>query len=76
MAIFAAAWILVLAGAVVIFQFVVPFSYFHSNFENSVAKGGMGTIVALLWLFAMMKMRDYFVARKILKRAVKEDNDH
>ncbi len=72
MAIFTAAWVLVLAGAVVIFEFVVPFSYFH-NYIDSIAKGVLGTIVALLWLYAMVKMRDYFVSRKILKNGGRDE---
>ncbi|MGI0079687.1 MAG: hypothetical protein ACRECH_08685 [Nitrososphaerales archaeon] len=61
-----AAWLLILVGVVVIFNYIVPFSYFHS-YADSVAKGGFGTIVSLLWLFAMVKMRDYFVRTRILR---------
>jgi hypothetical protein len=67
--IFAIAWVLILAGAVVIFEFIVPFSYFH-NYTDNILKGVMGTIVALFWLFAMVKMRDYFVEKRILKTGV------
>ena len=61
-----AAWVLILVGAVIIFNYIVPFSYFHSS-ADSIAKGIFGTIVALVWLLAMVKMRDYFVRRRILK---------
>ena len=65
-AILTAAWLLILLGAVVIFNYIVPFSLFHS-YADSVAKGIFGTVVGLLWLFAMAKMKDYFVRKKIVK---------
>ncbi len=61
-----AAWILILVGAVIIFNYIVPFSYFHT-YADSVAKGVFGTVSALVWLLAMVKMRDYFVRTWILR---------
>lgn len=74
LAILTVAWLLILIGAVIVFNYIVPFSYFHS-FADSVAKGVFGTIAALLWLLAMAKMRDLFVRKEILKSNQTADSD-
>ncbi|GEM_PF-1773922 len=70
-AIFTVAWLLVLAGAVVIFKFIVPFTYCHC-FYDGVAKGAFSTILAVIWLGILVAMRDQFVRKNILSKAQKD----
>lgn len=65
--IFTLAWLLVLVGTVIIFQFIVPFHYWGGIYD-SFAKGIFALILALGWLYAMALLRDVFVRRNILLR--------
>lgn len=67
LATFAIAWLLVLLGTIVIFELIVPFQYFGNIFDG-VLKGVFTLILAVVWLVAMVGMRDYIVRRRILSR--------
>ncbi len=66
-AIFAIAWLLVLLGAIVIFEFIIPFQYCEC-FYDGIIKGIFTTFLAVLWLLAMVTMRNRIVKRRILER--------
>ncbi len=63
--IFFASWILVLVGTIIIFGFIVPFSYCQCFYDN-IIKGVFATILALIWLFLMIVMRNVLVRSRIL----------
>jgi hypothetical protein len=69
-AIFSIAWVLVLVGTIVIFEYIVPFTY-CACFYDSIAKAGLAIVLAVVWLLAMVAMRDVMVRRTILRRRVK-----
>ena len=58
--IFTAAWLLVLFGTVIIFEFIVPLDLFHS-FLDSVVKGVLGLILVAVWLYLFVEMRNHMV---------------
>jgi hypothetical protein len=66
MAILSAIWFLVLFGTILIFQFIVPFAYFHS-FLDSILKGVFTTILVVIWLLVFVGLTNSFVRRFILK---------
>lgn len=68
-AVFAIAWLLVLLGVIVIFEFIVPFQ-FCSCFYDSVAKGVFATVLSVAWLFALVLMRNVLVRRTLLSKRV------
>ncbi|MHB1908922.1 MAG: hypothetical protein ACYCQJ_08630 [Nitrososphaerales archaeon] len=63
--IFTVVWLLVLFGTVLIFKVIVPFTYCSCSYD-SVAKAGFTTILALVWLYIFVILRDVFVRRRIL----------
>jgi hypothetical protein len=65
-------WLLVLFGAVLIFGFIVPFSYFSNIFLNSVLKGIFATVLALVWLYIFVFLTRSFVRRHITGVGVSE----
>ncbi len=65
--IFTIAWLLVLVGTIIIFEFIVPFHYWGGIYD-SVAKGIFTTILGLVWLYALVLLRDVFVKRNILTK--------
>jgi hypothetical protein len=67
LALFTIAWLLVLIGTVLIFDFIVPFHHWGGIYD-SVAKGIFATILGLVWLYALALMRDVFVKRNILAK--------
>jgi hypothetical protein len=66
-AIFTIAWLLVLVGTIVIFKFIVPFHYWGGMYD-SVTKGALTTILALVWLYTFGFLRSVFVKRNILTK--------
>jgi hypothetical protein len=66
-AIFTVAWLLVLIGTIVIFEFIVPFHYWGGIYD-SVAKAVFTTILALVWLYSLAFLRNVFVKRNILTK--------
>ena len=66
--IFTISWSLVLLGVIVIFEFIVPFTY-CSCFYDNVLKGLMGLVLGGVWLAAMIFMRNIYVGRNILRSA-------
>jgi len=65
--IFTISWLLVLGGVIIIFKLIVPLSYCHC-FVDNVLKGVSATILAGLWLGAMLVMRNVMVRRTIFRR--------
>jgi hypothetical protein len=63
-----AIWLLVLAGTVIIFGYIVPFAYFH-NFLDSILKGTFSTILVLVWLGIFIGLTNSFVGRFIIKKS-------
>lgn len=62
--IFTAAWLLVLLGTVLIFEYIVPLNIFHSLLDG-VVKGVLTTILVVVWLFLFVKMRDYMIETQL-----------
>jgi hypothetical protein len=67
--IFTISWLLVLLGAIIIFKYIVPFSYCNCS-NDSILKGVFAVILSGAWLLAMVAMRDVMVRRTILRRKV------
>jgi len=65
--IFTLAWVLVLVGTVIIFEFIIPFS-FASVFYNSIAKAVFATILAVVWLYLLVLLRNLMVKRLLSPR--------
>jgi len=63
-AIFTAAWALVLLGTVIIFEVIVPLNIFHS-FLDSILKGVLGLFLVVAWLFLFVEMRDHMVKTQL-----------
>lgn len=67
LATFAIAWLLVLLGTIVIFEVIIPFQYFRYILDG-ILKGVFTLILAVVWLAAMIGMRNYIVRKRILGR--------
>ena len=65
--IFTLAWVLVFVGTVIIFEFIIPFS-FSSFFYNSIAKAVFTTILAMVWLYLLLLLRNVAVKRLLSPR--------
>jgi hypothetical protein len=66
-AIIVVAWLLVLAGAVIVFALIVPFNYFH-DFLDPIVQGVLATILSLAWIWIMVLIRNSFVRKEILAK--------
>jgi hypothetical protein len=64
-AVFTIAWVLVLIGTIIIFEFIVPFHYWGGIYD-SIAKGTFTTVLALVWLYTLAFLRDIVVKRNVL----------
>ena len=64
LAIFTMVWLLVLAGAIIIFEFIVPLAIFHS-FLDGVTKGILATILVVVWIGLFMLMRNAMETRRL-----------
>jgi hypothetical protein len=62
--IFTIAWLLVLIGSVVIFEFIIPFHYW-GGFTDSIAKGAFATVLGLIWLYALALLRNLLAKKTI-----------
>ena len=62
--IFTLAWLLVLGGTVIIFQFIVHLVIFHS-FMDSVTKGILAVILVAVWLGLFILMRNAMENRQL-----------
>ena len=69
--IFTAVWLLVLLGTILIFDLIVPFHYWGGIYD-SFAKGIFASILALIWLYAFILLRDAFVRRNIPSKESKQ----
>ncbi len=63
--IFAISWLLVLAGAGAIFNFIVPYNFCSCTYNNFY-KAALTTVLCVAWLLAMVIMRNTFVRKNIL----------
>ena len=64
LAIFALVWILVLAGAIIIFEFIVPLNTFHSSLDG-VIKGVLATILVIVWIGLFVVMGNAMEKRQL-----------
>ena len=62
--IFTATWALVLVGTIIIFEFIVPFVFFHSLLDG-VLKAALSTVLVVVWLFLFVAMRNAMVRRQL-----------
>jgi hypothetical protein len=62
--IFTAAWVLVLLGTVLIFEYIVPLAIFHS-FLDSIVKGILATVLVAVWLLLFVGMRNIMVRTQL-----------
>ncbi len=62
--IFTAAWILVLLGAALIFEYIVPLTIFHSLLDG-VVKGILATILVAVWLALFVAMRNLMIRTQL-----------
>ncbi len=62
--IFTAAWLLVLIGTVIIFEYIVPLDIFHS-FLDSIVKGFLTMILVVVWLYLFVRMRNLMVRTQL-----------
>jgi len=62
--IFTAAWVLVLLGTVLIFEYIVPLAIFHS-FLDSIVKGILATILVAVWLLLFVGMRNIMIRTQL-----------
>jgi hypothetical protein len=62
--IFTAAWILVLLGAALIFEYIVPLAIFHS-FLDSIVKGILAIILVAVWLVLFVAMRNLMIRTQL-----------
>lgn len=67
LAIFTLVWILVLAGTIIIFQFIVPIVIFRSMFDG-VLKGVLTTVLVIVWLALFIILRDTMIRRQLSSR--------
>jgi hypothetical protein len=62
--IFTAAWILVLLGTVLIFEYIVPLVIFHSILDG-IVKGILATILVVIWLGLFIGMRNVMIRTQL-----------
>jgi len=62
--IFTAAWVLVLLGTVLIFEYIVPLAIFHS-FLDSIVKGILATVLVAVWLLLFVGMRNIMIRTQL-----------
>ncbi|MGI0092205.1 MAG: hypothetical protein ACREBS_10900 [Nitrososphaerales archaeon] len=63
--IFAAIWLLVLIGTIIVFRYIVPIMIFHS-FLDSILKGVLATMLVVIWLALFVALRNAMVRRQLL----------
>ena len=69
MTIFSIVWILILAGTIIIFEFIVPLKIFQ-GLLNGLVQGGLTLILALVWVGIFLFMRNQMVKRQFSAGAV------
>jgi len=57
-------WVLVLAGTIIIFEFIVPLNIFHSILDG-ITKGVLATILVVVWLGLFAVLRNAMVKRQL-----------
>ena len=66
--IFTLAWVLVLVGSAMIFEVIVPISFWNNFFYDSITKAVLVTILVLVWLYALLLLRDIAVKRSLFPK--------
>lgn len=64
--IFGAAWLLVLLGAIIVFKFIVPFTFCDCIYDG-VVKAALAALLSAAWLLIMVAMRNFLVSRTLAK---------
>jgi hypothetical protein len=67
MVIFAIIWVLVLAGTIIIFKFIVPLVLFHSMLDG-ITKGIFSALLVIVWFGLFVMMRNAMVKRHLAPR--------
>lgn len=62
--IFVIVWLLVLAGTIIIFEFIVPLVLFHS-FLDGVIKGVLAAALVVVWIGLFIVLRNAMVRRQL-----------
>lgn len=75
MVVFAIAWLLVLLGTIIIFKVIVPFRY-CACFSDNILKGVLASIMGVVWLLAMVFMRNVIVRRQIFSGRLQQEPAH
>ncbi|MCP8304098.1 MAG: hypothetical protein H3Z50_01295 [archaeon] len=71
MGIIGVAWLLVFLGSYIIFHLIVPIDLFPGRtdyiftFFNSLLKVTLSTVLSVMWILIMIKLRDIYIKRKL-----------
>lgn len=64
------AWLMIFMGSYVIFRLIVPIPDITPNLGGriftSIFKVGTSGFIALFWLYVMLKLRNFYVRRRLL----------
>ncbi len=70
MGIFLAAWLLILAGSVIVFRGIAPIPDLFEGgmgvIVTAVLKAFLAALLVLLWVWVLVKLRNMYVMRKLL----------
>ncbi len=76
MVLITATWLLIFIGSYVIFMIIVPLPDIYPGFFGRVLteiiKVALSGIMTFLWLYAMWKLRNFYVHRRLLSRSEDE----
>ncbi len=71
-----ATWLLIFIGSYVIFKIIVPLPEIYPGFLGKVlteiVKVALSGVMTFLWLYAMWKLRNFYVRRRLLSRSEDE----
>ena len=76
MVLITATWLLIFIGSYVIFKIIVPLPDIYPSFLGriltEIIKVGLSGVMTFLWLYAMWKIRNFYVRRRLLSRGEDE----
>ncbi|MBI2938066.1 MAG: hypothetical protein HYY22_07665 [Thaumarchaeota archaeon] len=71
-----ATWLLIFVGSYVIFKIIVPLPEIYPGFLGQILteiiKVALSGVMTFLWLYAMWKLRNFYVHRRLLSRSEDE----
>ncbi len=71
-----AVWLIIFAGSYAIFRVIVPLPDLYPGLQGriitSIIKVTLSGLLVLLWLYTMLKLRNYYVVRRILAKSEEE----